>query len=184
MGNSLLFGFHGRSGRPLPKQLRARWRSGFWVRVLGLAITAGLLTSPPVPWKGVLDGVPSSRDYEGGFGSALMLKVPPPPLDHTDDLRFLVAGTRSRALSFGAQLTAPLPLCFPPGASGCGVKDLGLAISAAEQCSSPVPVGSLVQELYRVVCEDGHGGQDFSSLFRHVYGEGLRGPKACRHPPP
>lgn len=26
------------------------------------------------PWPGVMDGVPASRDYQGGFGSALMLK--------------------------------------------------------------------------------------------------------------
>ena len=27
------------------------------------------------PCPGVLDGVPASRDYEGGFGTALMTKV-------------------------------------------------------------------------------------------------------------
>lgn len=26
------------------------------------------------PFPGVMEGVPASRDYEGGFGSALMLK--------------------------------------------------------------------------------------------------------------
>jgi len=88
------------------------------------------------PCPGVLSGVPASRNYEGGFGSALMLK------------------------------------------------DLGLAIAAAEQSSSPVPVGSMVRELYTVLCEEGHGQQDFSAIFRHVYGEGLHGPKPCRHPHP
>uniref|UniRef100_A0A7S1X523 3-hydroxyisobutyrate dehydrogenase n=1 Tax=Tetraselmis chuii TaxID=63592 RepID=A0A7S1X523_9CHLO len=80
------------------------------------------------PCPGVMEGVPSSRDYEGGFGSSLMLK------------------------------------------------DLGLAMAAAQQCESPVPVGSLVEQLYRVVLEqEGAGRQDFSSIFRHVYGEGLPG---------
>uniref|UniRef100_A0A061RQ50 3-hydroxyisobutyrate dehydrogenase n=1 Tax=Tetraselmis sp. GSL018 TaxID=582737 RepID=A0A061RQ50_9CHLO len=54
------------------------------------------------------------------------------------------------------------------------VKDLGLAISAAELADSPVPVGSLVQNMYQVVCDEGHGPRDFSSIFQHVYGGGLR----------
>eukprot|EP00873_Tetraselmis_striata_P014130 jgi/Tetstr1/434394/TSEL_023495.t1 len=88
------------------------------------------------PCPGVMEGVPASREYEGGFGSSLMLK------------------------------------------------DLGLAMAAAEQCASPVPVGSLVEQLYRVVVEEGGGRQDFSSIFRHIYREGHAGPKPCKHPHP
>eukprot|EP00873_Tetraselmis_striata_P041286 jgi/Tetstr1/461550/TSEL_006656.t1 len=64
------------------------------------------------------------------------------------------------------------------------LKDLGLAMAAAEQCASPVPVGSLVEQLYRVVVEEGGGRQDFSSIFRHIYREGHAGPKPCKHPHP
>ena len=42
-----------------------------------LNVSSGRCWSTEVynPCPGVLDGVPASRDYEGGFGTALMTKV-------------------------------------------------------------------------------------------------------------
>eukprot|EP00118_Oscarella_pearsei_P007629 m.37966 g.37966 ORF g.37966 m.37966 type:complete len:316 (+) comp32487_c0_seq5:58-1005(+) len=72
----------------------------------------------PVP--GVLDGVPSSNNYQGGFASKLMLK------------------------------------------------DLGLALNAARDTSSPTPLGALATQLYQVMCDQGFDSKDFSSAFQFL----------------
>ena len=49
------------------------------------------------------------------------------------------------------------------------VKDLGLALAAAQECSAPAPVAERMAQLYqRVVDED--QALDFSALYRVVYG--------------
>jgi 3-hydroxyisobutyrate dehydrogenase len=69
------------------------------------------------PYPGVMDGVPSSRGYSGGFLVDLM------------------------------------------------IKDLGLAIDAAEGTEMPIPMGTLARNLYRLLKnQHAAGGLDFSSI--------------------
>ncbi|MGE4315350.1 3-hydroxyisobutyrate dehydrogenase [Acinetobacter sp.] len=48
------------------------------------------------------------------------------------------------------------------------LKDLGLAVDAAQQAEQPVVLGSMVQKLYQQLCQDGHAHLDFSSIM-HQY---------------
>eukprot|EP00096_Caligus_rogercresseyi_P015452 TRINITY_DN7887_c0_g1_i2.p2 TRINITY_DN7887_c0_g1~~TRINITY_DN7887_c0_g1_i2.p2 ORF type:complete len:327 (+),score=63.93 TRINITY_DN7887_c0_g1_i2:120-1100(+) len=73
-------------------------------------------TYNPVP--GVMDNVPSSNEYKGGFGTALM------------------------------------------------AKDLGLCQEAATETQSPTPLGSLAHQIYRMMCNSGDGGKDFSFAYQ------------------
>ncbi|CAL8364260.1 unnamed protein product, partial [Arctogadus glacialis] len=72
----------------------------------------------PVP--GVMEGVPSGNNYQGGFGTTLM------------------------------------------------AKDLGLAQSTATNTKTPVPLGSLAHQIYRVMCARGYANKDFSSVFQFL----------------
>ncbi|XP_052093330.1 3-hydroxyisobutyrate dehydrogenase, mitochondrial-like isoform X1 [Mytilus californianus] len=72
------------------------------------------------PCPGVLDGVPSSNNYQGGFGTALM------------------------------------------------TKDLGLANNAATVTKSPIPMGSLAHQIYRIMTSSGYAGKDFSSAYKFL----------------
>lgn len=72
------------------------------------------------PCPGVMEGVPSSNDYQGGFLVDLM------------------------------------------------TKDLGLAQKTALDSGATTPMGSLTRNLYHSWSEQGHGRQDFSSIFNYV----------------
>jgi len=72
------------------------------------------------PCPGVMENVPSSNDYQGGFLVDLM------------------------------------------------AKDLGLAQQTALESGAATPMGSLTRNLYHSWCEQGHGRQDFSSIFNYV----------------
>ncbi|XP_024917137.1 3-hydroxyisobutyrate dehydrogenase b isoform X2 [Cynoglossus semilaevis] len=75
-------------------------------------------TYNPVP--GVMEGVPSGNNYQGGFGTQLM------------------------------------------------AKDLGLAQNTATNTKSPVPLGSLAHQIYRMMCARGYANKDFSSVFQFL----------------
>ncbi|XP_038595741.1 3-hydroxyisobutyrate dehydrogenase, mitochondrial isoform X1 [Tachyglossus aculeatus] len=75
-------------------------------------------TYNPVP--GVMEGVPSGNNYQGGFGSTLM------------------------------------------------AKDLGLAQDSATNTKSPVPLGSLAHQIYRLMCAKGYSQKDFSAVFQFL----------------
>ncbi|XP_034258112.1 3-hydroxyisobutyrate dehydrogenase, mitochondrial [Pantherophis guttatus] len=77
----------------------------------------------PVP--GVMEGVPSANNYQGGFGTTLM------------------------------------------------AKDLGLAQISATNTKSPVPLGSLAHQIYRIMCAKGYAQKDFSSVFQFLREENL-----------
>ena len=68
------------------------------------------------PYPGIMPDVPASRDYRGGFATALMNK------------------------------------------------DLGLAVEAALQSQSAIPMGSQAKTLYQQWLNLGHGGEDFSGI--------------------
>ena len=73
------------------------------------------------PWPGVMDGVPASRGYEGGFFVDLM------------------------------------------------IKDLELALAAANEAGTPTAMGSLARNLYRThQATNNAGGLDFSSIQRLI----------------
>ncbi|RKO85383.1 NAD binding domain of 6-phosphogluconate dehydrogenase-domain-containing protein [Blyttiomyces helicus] len=79
-------------------------------------------TYNPVP--GVMEGVPSSRDYEGGFGTTLMSK------------------------------------------------DMGLAVSAANDSKSAILLGGTAHAMYMMLARtEGYGKKDFSSVFKWMGGE-------------
>lgn len=75
------------------------------------------------PCPGVMDGVPSSRNYEGGFGSMLMRK------------------------------------------------DLGLAISAANRTTTPLPLGSAAHSLYNIISQSDLASKDFSVVYEFLKGK-------------
>lgn len=76
------------------------------------------------PCPGVMPNVPSSKEYAGGFGSALMLK------------------------------------------------DLGLAIDAANGARASLPLGANAHQLYNMMVAHGHGGKDFSYVFQYIQQQG------------
>ncbi|KAJ7322439.1 hypothetical protein JRQ81_018726 [Phrynocephalus forsythii] len=75
-------------------------------------------TYNPVP--GVMEGVPSGNNYQGGFGTTLM------------------------------------------------AKDLGLAQISATNTKTPVPLGSLAHQIYRIMCAKGYAQKDFSAVFQFL----------------
>jgi 3-hydroxyisobutyrate dehydrogenase len=80
------------------------------------------LVNNPVP--GVVEGAPASKDYEGGFGTSLMLK------------------------------------------------DLKLALVAAEEADVSPYLGERARELYTAVSEDSNcKGKDFSVVYRYLGGK-------------
>mmetsp|Transcript_209 Transcript_209/g.363 ORF Transcript_209/g.363 Transcript_209/m.363 type:complete len:328 (-) Transcript_209:36-1019(-) len=72
------------------------------------------------PCPGVMENVPSSNNYEGGFGSDLMLK------------------------------------------------DIGLALDAAESIGLTLPNGIKTHETYTELSKAGMGGKDFSAMFMYL----------------
>ncbi|XP_048367457.1 3-hydroxyisobutyrate dehydrogenase, mitochondrial [Sphaerodactylus townsendi] len=75
-------------------------------------------TYNPVP--GVMEGVPSANNYQGGFGTTLM------------------------------------------------AKDLSLAQMSATNTKTPVPLGSVAHQVYRIMCAKGYAQKDFSSVFQFL----------------
>lgn len=90
------------------------------------------------PCPGVLDGVPSSNNYQGGFGTALMTKV-----------RTIL---RDWCMSW-------LPL--PP-------QDLGLSQTVANETGTATPLGALALQIYRLMNQSGYSDKDFSSVFKFL----------------
>ncbi|XP_010764499.1 3-hydroxyisobutyrate dehydrogenase a [Notothenia coriiceps] len=72
------------------------------------------------PAPGVMEGVPSANNYQGGFGTTLM------------------------------------------------AKDLGLAQNTATNTKTPIPLGSLAHQIFRVMCARGYANKDFSSVFQFL----------------
>lgn len=47
-------------------------------------------------------------------------------------------------------------------------QDLGLAQNTATNTKTPVPLGSLAHQVYRMMCARGYGNKDFSSVFQFL----------------
>ena len=97
------------------------------------------------PCPGVLDGVPSSNNYQGGFGTALMTKV---------RTIHVYSGT-------GACHGSPSPPPPPP-------QDLGLSQTVANETGTATPLGSLALQIYRLMNQSGYSDKDFSSVFKFL----------------
>ncbi len=82
---------------------------------------------------------PSAREYEGGFATALMLKV---SLRHS--LILLIELTKS------------------------AVQDMGLAVNSARECGTSLPLGALAETIYGNAIEGRPelARKDFSSVYR------------------
>ncbi|HSW71483.1 MAG TPA: NAD-binding protein, partial [Gammaproteobacteria bacterium] len=50
------------------------------------------------------------------------------------------------------------------------LKDLRLALHAAEQTKAVLPLGAEAAELYSLFVSQGHGEQDFSGIMRMIQG--------------
>lgn len=48
------------------------------------------------------------------------------------------------------------------------LQDLGLAQTTATNTKTPVPLGSLAHQIYRMMCARGYAGKDFSSVFQFL----------------
>jgi 3-hydroxyisobutyrate dehydrogenase len=57
------------------------------------------------------------------------------------------------------------------GGFGCALmlKDLGLATQAASNAKAPVPLGSLAEQLYTVMCQHGYSTKDFGAIFDYLH---------------
>lgn len=65
----------------------------------------------------------------------------------------------------GVQAHSPASHGYQPGfMAGLMAKDLGLAQETALQAGSAIPMGSLALNLYRLLLQQGLGGQDFSAV--------------------
>lgn len=51
---------------------------------------------------------------------------------------------------------------------GVFVQDLQLAMEAAGNSKSPVPIGAMATQLFQLVCEQGHADKDFSYIFKFL----------------
>ncbi|QIG81307.1 3-hydroxyisobutyrate dehydrogenase [Stakelama tenebrarum] len=61
---------------------------------------------------------------------------------------------------------------YAPGfATALMLKDLGLAMAAAENAGAQVPMGARAQELYEQFAEAGNGGKDFSGIIKMLDGK-------------
>ena len=98
----------------------------------------------PVP--GVMEGVPASRNYAGGFGAALMRK----------DLGLAIdAAAAAGALPPAAAAAA----CAPAAASDGG------AVAPDGQRRAALPLGRRALEIYSGLVSQGHGGRDFGVVY-------------------
>lgn len=52
--------------------------------------------------------------------------------------------------------------------SGLIAKDLGLAQGLATKTGSPIPMGALASQIYRLMCKAGLENKDFSSVYKFM----------------
>ncbi|MEX0297976.1 MAG: 3-hydroxyisobutyrate dehydrogenase [Kordiimonas sp.] len=68
--------------------------------------------------------------------------------------------------------TSPANNDYQPGfASALMLKDLGLAMEAAEATGTNTPLGALSKQIYTAMNNEGHGGVDFSGVIKHLTGD-------------
>lgn len=97
----------------------------------------------PVPGALPEKSPPCERDYQGGFITALMLKVRP-------SVCHVIDGSRSHCVFL--------------------LKDMGLATEIAKKNLSPLPLGELAEALYAKAIQEQPelATQDFSSVYKFL----------------
>lgn len=98
------------------------------------------------PCPGVMEKVPASNGYKGGFGTPLMSKVG------------VLAGRWLGGESKGDRR------CFLL----CTLQDLGLAVDAANATKTATPMGALANQIFRFLMAHGYDDKDFSSVFKFL----------------
>jgi len=106
------------------------------------------------PCPGVIEGVPSSNNYQGGFMTALMTKV---GLIHQKAVPYY----RYMPRNYSA-LVIYTSMCS---------QDLGLAQNASTSTMTATPMGSLAHQIYRIMCNKGYSQLDFGSVFKYLQKE-------------
>jgi len=68
--------------------------------------------------------------------------------------------------------TAPSNNDYKPGfATALMLKDLGIAMDAAEDTGANTPLGAMSREIYAAMDKAGNGGVDFSGVIKHLTGD-------------
>jgi len=68
--------------------------------------------------------------------------------------------------------TAPSNNDYKPGfATALMLKDLGIAMDAANSTGANTPLGAMSREIYAAMDADGNGGVDFSGVIKHLTGD-------------
>ena len=71
--------------------------------------------------------------------------------------------------------TSPANKDYKPGfAAGLMLKDLSLALEAAESTGADTELGRHARAIYAAFAESGHGDEDFSAIFREISGKSRR----------
>jgi 3-hydroxyisobutyrate dehydrogenase len=94
------------------------------------------------PCPGVIDGVPSSNNYEGGFSSRLMTK----------DIRLALAAARQLRVESISPSSSSVSSSSPPALSST----FGL------------PLGKMAYRIYRDMLREGYHNKDFSSVYHYL----------------
>lgn len=69
---------------------------------------------------------------------------------------------------FGFRVEFSAPLVFLMNVCFYFFQDLGLAQNTATNTKTPVPLGSLAHQIYRMMCARGYANKDFSSVFQFL----------------
>lgn len=111
----------------------------------------------PVP--GVMEGVPASRNYAGGFGAALMRK----------DLGLAI----DAAAAAGDSAEAGAGSASAASAASAAHGAVAGAAGGGSAKGLPLPLGRRALEVYDELCAQGHGGRDFGVVYEVLRGGGL-----------
>ena len=127
------------------------------------------------PCPGVIENVPSSNDYRGGFGTALMTKV----CNYRKGKTLLHC--LNERIDWACRVVKISSMMWS--------QDLGLAQDAATRTKAATPLGSVAHQvftlwksvlfyqhilnntfcqMYRVMCNAGYAEKDFSSAFQFL----------------
>jgi 2-hydroxy-3-oxopropionate reductase len=56
----------------------------------------------------------------------------------------------------------------PKGKTSTHLKDMNNILECAKNFNTELPISSLVKEMYKTLVENGHGGEDHSSLYKEI----------------
>lgn len=71
-------------------------------------------------------------------------------------------------VKFSALLVLSNECLLLSSSSSLSPQDLGLAQNTATNTKTPVPLGSMAHQIYRMMCARGYANKDFSSVFQFL----------------